>query len=85
MEKGLCSSYTLLDERALLTCMAYVDLNPIRAAIAKSPELSDFTSVQERILSSKTALLDFGQGVDSIPYSLSDYLALVDYTGCSGE
>ena len=39
----------IMDEQALLACAAYVDLNPIRAALAETLEDSDHTSVQRRI------------------------------------
>src|SRR5690606_31706925 len=39
----------LLDEAGILTAMAYVDLNPVRAGIASTPEDSAFTSIYERI------------------------------------
>ncbi len=50
-------SQALKSEQALLSCMAYVDLNPIRAGMAKTPETSDYTSLQERVLSSVNPVL----------------------------
>ena len=91
--EGRYKSQALLDEAALLTCMAYVDLNPVRAKMAKTLETSDYTSVQER---TKTAddnaaskqpaslkpMRSQGQNPDkAIPFTLSSYLELVDWTG----
>jgi REP element-mobilizing transposase RayT len=42
-------SQALKSEEALLSCMAYVDLNPVRAGIADRPETSSHTSIRERI------------------------------------
>jgi hypothetical protein len=43
------TSQALKSEEALLSCMAYVDLNPVRAGIADTPETSSHTSIRERL------------------------------------
>ena len=39
----------VLDEAAVWACSVYVDLDPIRAGVAETPEKSPFTSAYERI------------------------------------
>jgi REP element-mobilizing transposase RayT len=83
--EGRFTSQALLDERALLACMAYVDLNPIRAGLAETPEQSKFTSIQERIQQPENRTLRaFAEHSDDevgIPFGLTDYLKLVDWAG----
>ena len=43
------TSQALKSEEALLSCMVYVDLNPVRAGIADRPEASSHTSIRERL------------------------------------
>ena len=47
--EGRFKSQALLDESALLSCMAYVDLNPVRAGMEPDLVSSDFTSIQQRL------------------------------------
>jgi REP element-mobilizing transposase RayT len=89
--EGRFKSQALLDDSALAACMAYVDLNPIRADIAKTPEDSAHTSVKKRVESARkntqpNELLPFvGHSIMSmpqgLPFELQDYLQLIDLTG----
>ncbi len=59
--EGRFSSTPLLDQAALVSCMVYVDLNPIRAEVAQSVDSSAHTSAQVRWQEASTVLL--AQGV----------------------
>ena len=94
--EGRYKCQALLDETALLACMVYVDLNPIRAQIASSLPDSDFTSVKQRI-----EVLEPGSAPSPVSHvklvpldgkapteaqmfrlpSLTSYIQLVEWTG----
>ena len=89
--EGRFKSQALLDEAALIACMAYVDLNPVRSGISDTPESSDFTSIKKRVLAVKEnsqpkTLRPFvghprKDMPNGLPFKLADYLELVDMTG----
>lgn len=90
--EGRFKSQALLDESALLACMVYVDLNPIRAGMDKTPETAKHTSIKKRLhavkkgLPQPDTLMSFvGNPRQDMPkgiaYHLKDYCELVDLTG----
>jgi len=83
-------SQALLDEAAVLTCMAYVDLNPIRAKMSKTLQDSDHTSIQKRV--EKLTEEELKQSVKALAgevknrtmvLNLKDYIELVEWSGKS--
>ncbi len=89
--EGRFKSQALLDETALAACMAYVDLNPMRAGIANTPESSSYTSIQKRLRAAKhnkqpRRLRPFScasstPSVNTLPFLLEDYFELLAHTG----
>jgi hypothetical protein len=47
--EGRFKSIAVLDEGSLLATCAYIDLNPLAAGIASTPEASAHTSIKERV------------------------------------
>ena len=88
--EGRFKTQALLNEQALLACIAYVDLNPIRADICDTLEASEHTSVKQRIeqISNQqpetiiplAPFIACSQTESGIPFSLNDYLKLADWT-----
>lgn len=88
--EGRFRSQALLDEKALLAAMAYVDLNPVRAKLAETPEQSAHTSVRMRIQKLKQGkstakplarFIGDQKNTHQIPFRLLDYLELLDWIG----
>ncbi|KZM39601.1 transposase [Marinomonas sp. SBI22] len=90
--EGRFKSQALLDESALVACMAYIDLNPVRAKIEKTPENSKHTSIKTRIEVAKAnqtqpkTLFPFigyerEDQPEGLPFKHTDYLELIDLTG----
>ena len=85
--EGRYKVQALLDEAALAACMAYVDLNPVRANMSKVPETSAHTSILLRTISAKEGkqpaeLLPFVGNPKRVmpkglPFVLEDYLNLL--------
>ncbi len=76
----------LLDERAVIACLAYVDLNPIRAKMATRIEQTEHTSIRRRIDSPDGGLSPLPD-LAEVGLSLWDYRALLEWTAsieCGG-
>ena len=87
--EGRFHSQALLDAQAVIACMVYVDLNPVRAQLCELPEEDPFTSLSQRLRTFQNttpdtkALTRLGaprNAKDRIQISLSleEYATLVD-------
>jgi len=94
--EGRFKCQALLDQQAVLSCMAYVDLNPVRAGMCETLRDSEHTSVRYRLESAQSAIAKaLGKGkqeealkpvagldVDTLSdLTESSYIELVRWTG----
>ena len=88
--EGRFKCQVLLDESAVLAAMAYVDLNPVRAKICDTLELSAYTSAVKRLtaIEQESAVAEHPlapiaglRGYGVLHMTQIEYLSLLDYTG----
>ena len=86
--EGRYKCQALLDEAAVLTCMSYVDLNPIRAGVAENLESSAHTSAAHRIdkvrsnpawAKASLASINTSMSPSILPITTEDYLDLIGW------
>ena len=91
------TSQALLDEASVLSCMCYVDLNPVRAKITKKLETSNHTAIKKRIekverIKANNCTVDLNQTIEAVAGNLKsqrmtlstrDYFYLLEWTGKS--
>ena len=85
--EGRFKCQALLDDAAVLACMSYVDLNPVRSKLADELANCEHTSVKRRLAAKQgdtsRPIRPVSASVPepSLPLSEVDYLELVDWTG----
>ena len=78
--EGVFGCKVLEDEESILACMAYVDLNPIRAMMAESLEESEYTGIFERIGELRRQLATEGIPVsNSLPLKTNSRFEVEDW------
>ena len=77
--QGRFHSEALLDERATLAAMTYVDLNPVRAGIVDTPALAEHTGLAHRLRPGTSQGTCLGP-LDQLGLTLPEYVALVQWS-----
>jgi REP element-mobilizing transposase RayT len=83
--EGRFKSQRLLDESAIIACMVYVDLNPVRAGLTSDAEKAEYTSFVQRLNEAEgtnSSMTTINKPNKPLPfrYSLKEYSALLDWT-----
>ncbi|MCP4040019.1 MAG: transposase [bacterium] len=82
--EGRFKSIALLDECAVVACMAYVDLNPVRAQIAACVAPPPYTAIARRV--GHVGDIDLGLApLENLGLTLDSYRALLEWTAEADE
>ncbi len=77
--EGRFKSVALLDDAAVLACMAYVDLNPVRAKMARCAEAAEHTSIARRVQMPGERCAPLAS-LTALALTLAEYRALLQWT-----